>query len=550
MSKMLIEDYEQLKKENKELKQKLKKTSSYVDRFNILVENSYEWVWEVDANGIYTYASPQVKAVLGYEPEELIGKTPFDFMNEDEAVRVGKIFSDIASKEESFSKLVNICVRKNGTEAHTETSGQPFYDEFGMFIGYRGIDFDRTQDINEYRNVEKALKEHKEAFETIFEYSSDGTLLIEDGKFIACNQAIVKIMKASSKEDFLNMHPSELSPEFQPDGRRSYEKAEEMMDICLKKGHNHFEWVHRRKDGENFWAEILLTRLNIKNKPVIHVSWRDISDRKALENDLEASNIRYKELISELDLQVKEQSAQLIKKSRMAQIGELLSMIAHQWRQPLSSIGSVAINVKIRLSLLDAKESNSEEIKDLHNFINDKMNSIESFVSSLSNTIDDFRTLYKPDKIMHKNSIMKPINNAKTLVEGSFIDSAIKLNESINSDISIYMHQNEIMQVILNLLKNAEENFLVNDTKNPTIFIETLIENDDAVINISDNGGGISKEIQDEIFNPYFSTKDEKNGTGLGLYMCKIIIEDHHKGKLSISNTDKGACFTIRLPIQ
>lgn len=550
MSKVLIEDYEKLKKENRELKQKLKKASSYVERFNILVENSYEWVWEVDANGVYTYASPQVKAVLGYEPKELIGKTPFDFMSEEEAIRVSKIFSYISSKEESFSKLINICIRKNGTEAYTETSGQPFYDEYGLFMGYRGIDFDRTQDMNEYKNVKNALNEQKEAFETIFEYSSDGTLLIEDGKFIACNQAIVRIMKASSKEDFLNMHPSELSPEFQPDGRASYEKAEEMMNICLEKGHNHFEWVHRRKDGEDFWAEILLTRLNIKNKSVIHVSWRDISDRKVLENDLEASNIRYKQLISELDLKVKEQSAQLIKKSRMAQIGELLSMIAHQWRQPLSSIGSVAMNVKIRLSLQDDKNKDDEETEKLYDFINKKMNNIESFVSSLSNTIDDFRTLYKPDKIMKQSSIIKPINNAKSLVEASFIDNSIKVKESLNNDITIHMHQNEIMQVILNLLKNAEENFLVNDTKNPTIFIETSVDDESAVISISDNGGGISNEIKDDIFNPYFSTKDEKNGTGLGLYMCKIIVEDHHKGKLSVSNRDKGACFSIKLPIQ
>lgn len=673
-------ELKQLREENKKLKQKLTDASSYIDRCNLIIDNSLEWVWEVDVNGVYTYASDHVESVLGYKPKELIGKTPFNFMNEDEAKRVAKLFNKIASKEKEFSKLLNIFLHKDGTEIYTETSGHPFYDEDGLFLGYRGIDFDRTtettnrinleknnhtlkeklletntylaearniakighwdwdiltnklfwsneiyqifgyqaqefeatyeaflnsiypddkknvtqaiefaienntkynvthrivlpdgtinivhevgyavydennkaiqmrgtvQDITQIKNIENELAEQKEAFETIFEYSADGTLLIENGKFIACNQAITKIMRASSKRDFLNTHPAELSPIFQPDGQASSDKAEEMMDICIENGYHTFEWVHIRTDGEHFWAEVLLTRLNINNRIVIHVSWRDISERKKLENDLEASNTKYKQLISKLDLRVQEQSAQLIKQSRMAQMGELLSMIAHQWRQPLGAIASVSINVKVKLSLANMNDEDNL----LCNFVDDRMNEIETYVKSLSSTIDDFRTLYKTDKIMKIDSIVKPIHHALTLLKLSFDEKNVTVVESHDIIEPVMMHNNEIMQVILNLLKNAEDNFIEKNTKNPTIKIHTAIIEDNIKIDICDNGGGVSSSLQDKIFDPYFSTKSEKNGTGLGLYMCKIIIEEHHKGKIHVSNVDDGACFTIQLPI-
>ena len=112
---------------------------------------------------------------------------------------------------------------------------------------------------------------------------------------------------------------------------------------------------------------------------------------------------------------------------------------------------------------------------------------------------------------------------------------------------AILMYQNELMQVILNILKNSEDNFKEKNIQNGKIEITTSKKDNIYIIEISDNGGGIPKDILPNIFDPYFSTKDEKNGTGLGLYMSKIIVEEHHGGKLSVSNRDGGACFRIEL---
>ena len=112
------------------------------------------------------------------------------------------------------------------------------------------------------------------------------------------------------------------------------------------------------------------------------------------------------------------------------------------------------------------------------------------------------------------------------------------------------MHANEIMQVLLNLFKNAEDNFIEKETEEPLISIETYTQKESLVINVCDNGGGISEDVIEKIFDPYFSTKDDKNGTGLGLYMSKIIVEQHHKGKLDVFNIEHGVCFQLRLPLQ
>ena len=130
------------------------------------------------------------------------------------------------------------------------------------------------------------IKKQKDTFETLFEKSSDGILIIENGKFIQCNEKIVELLHFDSKDDLLNVRPSELSPEFQPDGRRSDEKAEEMIELALENGRHQFEWVHTKMNGEDFMAEVTLTAITLNNRNVLHVIWRDISERKKAQEEL------------------------------------------------------------------------------------------------------------------------------------------------------------------------------------------------------------------------------------------------------------------------
>lgn len=144
--------------------------------------------------------------------------------------------------------------------------------------------------------------EHHNAFSTLFENSLDGILIIEDGNFVLCNQTIIDMLGYENKKELLNLHPSKLSPEFQPDGRRSYEKAEEMMQLAVQNGKYRFEWVHTRANNADFLVEVTLTPITLNNRNVIHVVWKDISRKKETLEALKASELSNQHLKERMEL--------------------------------------------------------------------------------------------------------------------------------------------------------------------------------------------------------------------------------------------------------
>ncbi len=252
-------------------------------------------------------------------------------------------------------------------------------------------------------------------------------------------------------------------------------------------------------------------------------------------------------VIRPYNIKHKKEQEFLFKSSRMAQMGEMISMLAHQWRQPLAAITANTINTRMMIELekFDLEDVQSREEFNL--YILDHLAQINEYVQNLSTTINDFRDFYKPEESTVIERINIPVQKALSIVQGSFTSNNIEVIEDYQSQVSLELHENEMMQVILNLMKNAQDNFKEKTVDQPKIFISTRDENEKAILEVCDNGGGIPEEIQMNIFDPYFSTKHEKNGTGLGLYMNKIIVETHHEGRISVSNNKEGACFRIEL---
>ncbi len=237
----------------------------------------------------------------------------------------------------------------------------------------------------------------------------------------------------------------------------------------------------------------------------------------------------------------------LQKQSALVQMGEMISMIAHQWRQPLGAIVAVSIDLKMQMELDSFDLSDEKQRDECQKYFSDSLKDIDSLVQNMTSTIDDFRNFYKPNKAYSVTSVSVPIEKAINMVKNSFKSDGITIIEKYNSVNAIDMYVNELMQVILNILKNSQDNFKETNKDNKSILF--ICEDTDygVLIKICDNGGGINDDVLPKVFNPYFSTKDEKNGTGLGLYMSKIIIEEHHFGKLEVYNTNDGACFAISL---
>jgi signal transduction histidine kinase len=219
-------------------------------------------------------------------------------------------------------------------------------------------------------------------------------------------------------------------------------------------------------------------------------------------------------------------------------MGEMISMIAHQWRQPISAIAMGANNIlaDIELEILD-----NETLKD-------GAISILNQTQELSKTIDDFRNFFKPSKTLEEVLIKDIFTEAYEIIGSSFKNNNVEVITEIENRLKIKTYPRELMQVLLNILKNAKEALAYNEVPQKRIYVSMKDELSNAVIKICDNAKGIKEELLQRIFEPYFSTKDEKNGTGLGLYMSKTIIEKHLQGSLKVYNKDDGVCFEIKLP--
>jgi signal transduction histidine kinase len=270
---------------------------------------------------------------------------------------------------------------------------------------------------------------------------------------------------------------------------------------------------------------------------------------KAMESKVLREELREKNKVLEIEIKKNEEKQKIMEaQSRFAAMGEMISMIAHQWRQPLASIGTASFNLKYKLLSeeydLETKKGREEQ----SNFFKKKLDEIELYVQNLTTTIDDFRNFFKTDKNFVNINIENPIKNTLKIMQEDLKSNNIDVTLNFKSQNKINIYENEIIHVIINILKNAQDKFLEKKIQNARIEIETLDLENGVKIDVYDNGGGIKKENLDIIFEPYFSTKKEKNGTGIGLYMSKIIVEKNHKGKIYATNIKEGICFSIIIP--
>jgi len=288
-----------------------------------------------------------------------------------------------------------------------------------------------------------------------------------------------------------------------------------------------------------------LKTLSTQEEPMIQDRRKQSLTLKAFSHLIAQTSLELEEINLSLEKRVaieieknREKEKAMIQQGKVAQMGEMIAMIAHQWRQPLSAVSANANDLILKI-MLDNYESD---------YFDKKLKKITDLSQHLSKTIDDFRSFYKEDKesvdIVLSESIKEVLNIASVSLENKniHISTEFKSNKKINT------YQNELKQVILNLIKNAEDILIEKEIKEPYITIETYDEQNNICLSVTDNGGGIPKHIIGKIFEPYFSTKMKKDGTGLGLYMSKIIIEEHCGGRLDVYNSKDGAVFKITLP--
>ncbi|MCH9741518.1 MAG: GHKL domain-containing protein [Epsilonproteobacteria bacterium] len=243
----------------------------------------------------------------------------------------------------------------------------------------------------------------------------------------------------------------------------------------------------------------------------------------------------------EIDKQIAkrlEEEYLLMQQSKLATMGEMIGHIAHQWRQPLAQLGGVFMN-------LDSAYEFDELDRD---YLKERIKEGNKLIKYMSHTIEDFRNFFVPDREKEQFELSQYIQSAMNIIEAALTYYHIEV-EVITPNEPIYVtgYPSEFSQVILNLLDNAKDVLIEREISSPKITIESQSHGEGAIISIKDNAGGIDEKIIDKIFDIYFSTKLKKGGSGLGLYISKLIIERKGMGKLHVSNGEEGAIFSILL---
>jgi signal transduction histidine kinase len=270
-----------------------------------------------------------------------------------------------------------------------------------------------------------------------------------------------------------------------------------------------------------------------------------ILDIEEKNNELNKYKNNLEKVIDAQVSELRKKDKMLILNSRQLAIGDTMGNIAHQWRQPLNVL---SLKKDIFIDKLYDEDVNEHDIDSFDS-------EISNILKDLSKTIDDFRDLFISSNDKSSFSIKKQIQDVLNMLSAELIDNNISIDTNLKVDLEVYSYKNEFKQVLINIIQNSKESILKAKKQSlitsGQISVSLKKDNDFVYIDICDNGVGIKSDIINNIFEPYFTTKFKSQGTGLGLYMCKMIVEENLYGFISVENKkENGVCFTIKLDIE
>jgi hypothetical protein len=482
------------------------------ERYRGLVETTFDWVWEVDAQGRYTYASPRVLDLLGYRPEEMIGRTPFDLMPEDEARRVQAVFAQIAAQREPFALLENTNRHRDGRLVVLETNGTPILSPEGTLLGYRGMD----RDITERKRAEADLKASEDRYRRLFDESLDGICLADaqTGMILDCNPALSKLV-GREKHELVGQSQRILHPPGEAVGEVSrsfkqhrHEKSGQVLAVPVI-----------TKTGEVRTAEIIANMREVQGRQLMVGIFRDITEQKKLE-------------------------AQLRRTQRLESIGTLAGGIAHDLNNALAPIMMSA--ELLRLEFPDTASRYLEIIQASTKRGADMVKQLLTFAKG----IEGERLLLQPKHLLKE---------MEKLIQNTFLKE-IELRTHYPKDLwTILGDATQLHQVLLNLCVNARDAMpgggtLTLEGENQeldAVYASTVLEAKPGryvVWRVKDTGTGIPPEVLERIFDPFFTTKGPDKGTGLGLSTTMGIVKSHGGFIQVYSTPGQGSTFAVYLP--
>jgi len=393
--------------------------------------------------------------------------------------------------------------------------------------------------LNRVKN-EKEISDSQREYKAIIDTTKEGFAIISlDLEILDINEAFCKLI-GYDKNEIIGKHPINFV-------------ALEDRKIILNSDFSKIDSFENRvyevrmlhKDGSLVPVLVNATTLrDEKGEPYRSFAfYTNLSERYNYEQERDKFYVQLEKLNKQLELKVqaeveknRKKDELMFKQSRYAQMGEMINMIAHQWRQPLNAISSAAINTKFQVEL---GEVDNKALVESSEFI-------EFQCQKMSETINDFMNFFKPSKEKEQFLISEVIKNILSIAGAQLKNRLIDFQTIGNLEVEITAYKNELEHILLNLINNSKDAFDESNIENKFIRVEVLEIDDDIEIKVLDNAGGIKEEIMDRIFDPYFTTKEQGKGTGIGLYMTKNMVERNFKGSIFVKNVDGGAMFVLR----
>jgi len=502
------------------IQKKTKNLDSQRRWFKSITDSMGEGLYVMDSKAKINYINPTACQILGYTEKEILGKNAHNFFHshsinnnikaEDCPIFLGVMKEkSFVSQKEYFlsSKGENIPVAINSKLIlHTK-------DDFEIVTSFSDI------------SIQKKLQEKSNLLIKALESSINSIVITDKMANVQWVNPAFEDLTGFKIDEIIGKNPRY----FISSKKQSKEFYANMWKTILSKKPWKGEIINKKRDGSLYNEELIIT-------PVLDEEG-EIANFIAIKQDITEQKL--------IALEKEERDKLFFQQSKMAAMGEMLGNIAHQWRQPLSVISTAATGIKLQ--------------KDL-NILNDKdldyaMSSINNSAQYLSKTIDDFRSFFDPKNNKEKEfSLLEMIEKSLSIVSSQFVSKNIEIIKNIE-DIKILSSENELIQVILNILNNAKDALNKIENSKKLIFISIYLKNEEIFIEIKDNAGGVDNDIVEKIFDPYFTTKHQSQGTGIGLYMSQNIIKNILNGHLKVSNDTFiyegveyiGAKFTISL---
>ncbi len=484
------------------------------------------WDWNIKTDDFYL--DPVIKDFLGYTDEEIPNdlETWKGFMYPDDREPVMEAVQACIEGKTPEYTFEHRVIHKNGSLCWIQVHGTVIRGKKGKPIRMMGT----YTDITERKKVEEALRESEKKYKTLYDSSRDAIMIIAPKKrFLSGNPAAVRLFGCKDETEFITKSPVDLSPEYQPDGTLSTEKAQQMMAIVTEKGSHFDEWTHKRVNGEEFHATVLLTKMELHGEEVFQATVRDITDRKNAEEER------------------KKLEEQLFQSQKMESIGRLAGGIAHDFNNILVSIMGYAELLKIKFGDTSTSEGHAADII---------LKSAER-ASDLTGQLLGFARggKYNPAPLIVNDIIEEAIHVSEKIFEKN-IKVKFDFEKKINT---IEADKNQLDQVLTNIIINAKDAMpnggeLIFKTENVyldeeyTGKFQELRPGNYVKILVTDTGMGMPKSIKDRIFEPFFTTKGTGRGTGLGLATVYGIIKNHNGHITCTSEPGEGTTFTIYLP--